>query len=101
MNTFDDLLNWDVELVKKVVKHLNNLGIVSDEGKYGLPSTWIERWSDAWTDYLKEYGYEGGPLFPTGKYFHGYGAIYGLYNTVGINYEYAMQYINNLADSKT
>ena len=87
-------------LVKNVVEHLNEFGIVSDEDGYGLPSTWIESWSEACTDYLKTHGYEGGPLSDIGEYFQGYGAVYGLFNTTGISYKAAGEYITKLATSK-
>ncbi|MBB1282256.1 hypothetical protein [Pseudoalteromonas sp. SR41-1] len=99
MSTLDHLTNWDIELVKKVVDHLNEFGIVSDEDGYGFPSTWIERWSDACTDYLKIHGYKGGPLSDIGEFFSGYGAVYGLYNTTGISYKSAGEYITKLATS--
>ncbi|KAF7763116.1 hypothetical protein PUND_b0451 [Pseudoalteromonas undina] len=99
MSTLDHLTNWDIELVKKVVDHLNEFGIVSDEDGYDFPSTWIERWSDACTDYLKIHGYKGGPLSDIGEFFSGYGAVYGLYNTTGISYKSAGEYITKLATS--
>lgn len=100
MNTFEYLTNWDIELVKKIVKHLNDFGVISDEDSYGISSTLIEKWSDSCTDYLIQHGYEGGPLSIIGEYVQGYGAVYGLYDTLGISHKAAYEYINKLATSK-
>lgn len=71
MNTFEYLTNWDIELVKKIVKHLNDFGVISDEDSYGISSTLIEKWSDSCTDYLIQHGYEGGHYLLLASTFRG------------------------------
>jgi len=99
MSTLEELLNWEKEIVESVANHLNEKGIVSDEDGYGLPSTWIEGWTNGHTDYLKKHGYKGGVLSHVGKYVSNYGAVYALYDEEQSTYEEAMNYIEKFAKS--
>ncbi|BCD97724.1 hypothetical protein [Marinagarivorans cellulosilyticus] len=97
MTTLEYLSNWDIDQIRKVACHLDKFGVVSDEDGYGLPSIWIEKWSDECTGYLRNYGYKGGSLCTIGKYLNGYGAVYGLFDQNKLRAETALEYLIELA----
>lgn len=82
--------------INSIIESLNKSGIVSDEDETGLHSVVIERWNEQCDAYLKERGYEGGPLRNCGKYVAGTGGVYAIYNPERVSYEEAIEYIESL-----
>ena len=98
-DTLIALKNWSDQLVHEVVDQLNDIGIVSDEDEHGFDSSWVEYWDDECTQYLRQAGYEGGPLGRHGKHFSNYGSAYALFDENEHDLKSAEKYLASKIDS--
>jgi hypothetical protein len=79
-NSYQVLTSINSDELRRVADQLNDTGLATDEDGLCLGSSLIEHWSPDCTSFIAKFGYSGGPLACSGKFFPAVGAIYVLYD---------------------
>lgn len=96
--TIDVLKSWGSDNTHQLAVFMNHNHIISDEDDLGLSSMMIENWTEECDQYLKKYGYNGGKIKKTGKFFPNIGAVYVLFDENKITYEAAIVYLKTVSE---
>lgn len=65
------------ENILELVSHLNSKGYVLDE-EVKTGTILLKQWNEKYTKELRNFGYKGGKIIPTGHYYPNHGQVYVL-----------------------
>jgi hypothetical protein len=81
----------------RIADQLNSTGFVTDEDRLGLGSMLIEHWTCDCTGLIRSFGYSGGELVVSGRFFDSVGVIYVIYDEASCTGEDAAEHLERAA----